>query len=39
MRRVNTEMGLASADRGELLTHEEVGVRMEKLLSEKQSRP
>jgi predicted transcriptional regulator len=33
------ETGLASADRGELLTHEEVGVRMEKLLSEKQSRP
>jgi predicted transcriptional regulator len=32
------EKGLDSADRGELLTHEEVGVRMERLLTEKQSR-
>jgi predicted transcriptional regulator len=32
------EKGLASADRGDLLTHEEVGARIEKLLSEKQSR-
>lgn len=32
------EKGLASADRGELLTHEEVGARLEKLIAEKQSR-
>ena len=32
------EKGLASADRGELLTHEEVGTRLEKLIAEKQSR-
>lgn len=32
------EKGLASGDRGELLTHEEMGARIEKLLSEKQSR-
>jgi predicted transcriptional regulator len=32
------EKGLASADRGELLTHEEVGTRLEKLTAEKQSR-
>ncbi len=31
------EKGLASADRGELLTHEEVGARLEKLIAEKQS--
>jgi predicted transcriptional regulator len=31
------EKGLAQIDRGELLTHEEVGVRIEKLLAEKQS--
>jgi len=31
------EKGLASADRGELLTHEEVGTRLEKLIAEKQS--
>jgi predicted transcriptional regulator len=32
------EKGLASADRGELLTHEEVGTRLETLIAEKQSR-
>ena len=32
------EKGLASVDRGELLTHEEVGMRFEKLIAEKQSR-
>jgi predicted transcriptional regulator len=32
------EKGLAFADRGELLTHEEVGTRLEKLIAEKQSR-
>jgi len=31
------EKGLAQADRGELLTHEEVGARIEKLLRAKQS--
>jgi hypothetical protein len=30
------EKGLASADRGDLLTHEEVGTRLEKLIAEKQ---
>jgi predicted transcriptional regulator len=33
------EKGLASADRGELLSHAEVGARLEKRLAEKQSRP
>jgi len=32
------QKGLASVDRGELLTHEEVGARLEKLMTEKQSR-
>ena len=32
------EKGLAQIERGEVLTHEEVGARMEKLLIEKQSR-
>jgi len=32
------EKGVAAADRGELLTHEEVGARLEKLLAEKQLR-
>ncbi len=32
------EKGLESADQGELLTHEEVGTRLEKLIAEKQSR-
>jgi predicted transcriptional regulator len=31
------EKGLASADRGELLTHEDVGARLEKLIVEKQA--
>ena len=31
------EKGLASADRGELLTHEDVGARLEKLIAEKQT--
>jgi predicted transcriptional regulator len=31
------EQGLASADRGELLTHEDVGARLEKLIAEKQA--
>jgi len=30
------EKGLAQIDRGEGLTHEEVGVRLEKLIAEKQ---
>ena len=30
--------GLDSAERGEFLTHEEVGTRLEKMLSDKQSR-
>lgn len=30
--------GLAQIDRGEVLTHEQVGLRLEKLLAEKQSR-
>ena len=29
------ERGLASANRGDLLTHEEVGTRLEKLIAEK----
>jgi predicted transcriptional regulator len=33
------EKGSASADWGELLTHEEVGTRLEKLIAEKQPRP
>jgi predicted transcriptional regulator len=33
------EKGLAQIERGEVLEHEEVGARMEKLLSEKQRRP
>jgi predicted transcriptional regulator len=32
------ERGIASADRGELLSHEEVGARLEKRIAEKQSR-
>ena len=32
------EKGLASADRGELLSDEEVGTRLEKLIAEKRSR-
>lgn len=31
------EKGLASADRGEFLTHEAVGARLEKLIAEKQA--
>lgn len=31
------EKGLASADRGEFLTHEDVGARLEKLIAEKQA--
>jgi predicted transcriptional regulator len=31
------ERGLASADRGELLTHEDVGAWLEKLIVEKQA--
>lgn len=31
------EKGLASADRGELLSHEDVGARLEKLIAEKQA--
>ena len=31
------EKGLKSADRGELLTHEDVGARLEKLIAEKQA--
>jgi predicted transcriptional regulator len=30
------ENGVAAADRGDLLTHEEVGMRLETLLAEKQ---
>jgi len=33
------EKGLAQAERGELLEHEDVGARIEKLLAEKQHRP
>lgn len=33
------EKGLAEIDRGDLLEHEEVGVRLENLLSNKQRRP
>ena len=33
------EKGLAQVARGEVLTHEEVGARLEKSLAEKQSRP
>ena len=32
------EKGLAQIDRGEVVTHEEVGARIGKLLTEKQSR-
>ena len=32
------EKGLAQIDRGEVLTHEQVGARIEKLLTDKQSR-
>jgi predicted transcriptional regulator len=32
------EKGLTSVDRGEFLTHEEVGARLEKRIVEKQSR-
>ena len=32
------EKGLAQVEQGRLLSHEEVGARMEKLLVEKQSR-
>jgi predicted transcriptional regulator len=32
------EKGLAQIERGEVLTHEEVGSRLEKLLSDKHSR-
>ena len=32
------EKGLASAERGDLLTHEEIGRRLERLIAEKQSR-
>jgi predicted transcriptional regulator len=32
------EKGLASADRGQLLTHEEVGLYLKRLIAEKQSR-
>jgi predicted transcriptional regulator len=32
------EKGLASGDRGELLTHEEVDTRLEKLIARKRSR-
>ena len=33
------EKGLAEVDRGEVLTHEQVGARLEKLLTAKQPRP
>jgi len=33
------EKGLAQIERSEVLEHEEVGVRLEKLLNEKQSKP
>jgi predicted transcriptional regulator len=32
------EKGVTAADRGQLLTHEEVGTRLESLLAQKQSR-
>ncbi len=32
------EKGIASADRGELLSHAEMGARLEKRIAEKQSR-
>jgi predicted transcriptional regulator len=32
------EKGLAQVNQGKTLTHEEVGIRLERLLSEKQSR-
>ncbi len=32
------EKGIASADRGQSLSHEEVGARLEKRIAEKQSR-
>jgi predicted transcriptional regulator len=35
---LEVERGVAAADSGELLTHEEVGTRLEKLLAEKQFR-
>jgi len=31
------EMGLAQIERGDVLTHEQVGARVERLLAEKQS--
>jgi len=31
------EKGMASADRGELLAHEDIGARLEKLIAEKQA--
>ena len=33
------EKGLAQVDRGEVLTHEQVGAHLEKLLTAKQPRP
>jgi predicted transcriptional regulator len=33
----DVERGLASAERGDLLAHEEVGTRLEKLIAEKQA--
>ncbi len=33
------EKGLEQIERGEVLEHEEVGARLEKLLNEKQSKP
>ena len=33
------DQGLAQIERGEVLEHDEVGARLEKLLSEKQRRP
>lgn len=33
------EKGLAEIERGEVLEHDEVGARLEKLISEKQRRP
>lgn len=33
------EEGLAQVDRGEVLTHEQVGANLEKLLTAKQPRP
>jgi predicted transcriptional regulator len=33
------EKGLAQVDRGEILSHDEVGARLEKRLTEKQPRP